>query len=250
MNINQLIFRIKNMSGMNGTLKGIISDKKIRDIIIDVALPLFNQYHGFTLNVTLDLIIQAWDESEYARMTYGRTLDVEMKIPESITSKITFYGSEIKNIKMDPIPLYLRRNPSTGLKTDMINWQVGEINRINSTPTRPLFRQPDILIIPEYARGSYRAYQNFKVHLTCTHPRNLSTISSGIARHFEELCSLVVKTYIWNNVLAVTRADIGAGQIDASTFQTFQNAEAELAEYKAILKTKAAYDQMEIIYRN
>ena len=187
MNINKLIQRIKKDIGLNGILSGVYSDTVLRDSIINVTLPKFNQYSGFNIVCTLDKILIHHEMTNTSNFTNG-TMDAEVRLPRDILHQIEFHGSQIRSMKAQPIPMYNMRPMATSVKDDLKGaWQVTELNRINRNAVRIEYRYPDILIIPNYGRGSYRMFNNYKVYINCTHPSNLSTITMGLEHWFEEL---------------------------------------------------------------
>ena len=250
MNINTLIQRIKKDIGLNGILSGVYSDTVLRDSIINVTLPKFNQYHGFNIITTLDRILRYHEMLNTANFTNG-TLDCEVRIPEDILHQIEFHGSQIRSCKVQPIPIHNMRPLSTGVKDELRGaWQVNELNRINRNAVRVEFRYPDVLIIPEYGRGSYRLFTNYKVYINCTHPKNLSTITIGLEHWFEELAKYDIMINLWNNELKMVKAEIGNTSVDAaSVLDNFSNAEGNRRELLETIQRKVAVDSIELVWQ-
>jgi hypothetical protein len=250
MNINTLIQRIKKDIGLNGILSGVYSDTVLRDSIINVTLPKFNQYHGFNIVTTLDRILRYHEMLNTANFTNG-TLDCEVRLPHDILHQIEFHGSQIRSVKVQPIPMYNMRPLSTGVKDELKGaWQVTELNRINRNAVRVEFRYPDILVIPDYGRGSYRMFNNYKVYINCTHPKNLSTITIGLEYWFEELAKYDIMINLWNNELKMVKAEIGNTSVDAaSVLDNFSNAEGNRRELLENIQRKTAVDAIELVWQ-
>ena len=250
MNINKLIQRIKKDIGLNGILSGVYSDTVLRDSIINVTLPKFNQYSGFNIITTLDRILLYRELTNTANFTNG-TLDCEVRLPDPILHQIEFHGSQIRSVKVQPIPVYNMRPLSTGVTDELKgSWQTVQLNRINGKAVRVEFRYPDILVIPEYGRGSYRRFNNYKVFINCTHPRNLSTITVGLEHWFEDLAKYDIMINLWNNELKMVKAEIGNTSVDAaSVLENFSSADGNRRELLEQIQRRASVDTIELVWQ-
>jgi len=249
MNLNKVIRRIKKDIGLVGLLNGIYSDTVIRDSILTTTLERFNLVHGFNLYSTLQRVIE-WGLGDRRNFNLqGKQL--EMRLPAVMTREVELYGASIKNIRLIPTPTFNVMPIARGIQDEFRgSWQANESLRINSRPPRALFREPDIIIVPEYGMGRYQLFNDQIVVLNCTHPPNLSTITPGLEDYFEQLAKLDLMVNLWNNELKMVNVDIGTVNINlGSILDEFQAASSNRSQLLEEIKKKAAIDKIEFIWK-
>lgn len=246
-NINSLIDRIKTSIGLNGVLKDVYDDSVIRNSILNVSLPTFNQYHGFYLTVSLQHVFSGYNfYSQQVKRSQGGW-DLEVTVPHNIMRQLEEYGSKIKDVYVVPLPVENNWVVRPSLADSMGDLYMNELIRGNKTQPHFQFRAPNTLILKDYARGAIQFVMNYKIILVCTHPATLSTISDGILPYFERLCELQLLQNMQNNELAfVNGYNVGGGDVQVD-LEKFKTANSDLREFLVELKRKSGFDNMNIV---
>lgn len=247
-NINTLIDRVKSSIGLNGILKGIYNDNVIYDIIINKALPTFNQYHGFHITISLDQVIKHQDRWKSQRiLRRGGGWDLAITLPDWLMRELRDHRTRVKDVFMRPIPIENNWIIRPSLADSMGDIYMNEMMRSNRTQPRIMFKAPNTIIFQDWGRGATQFFSNYQLYLVCDHPETLATITPGILIYFEELCELMIMNNIFHNDLALVEGyNVGGGEISIN-LDNFKNAPSDLKELKKTLLTKKAYDNMNIV---
>lgn len=258
MNINKLIDRIKKKIGLNGVLKDVYNDQVIYDSIINVSLNTLNNLHGFNLKGSLDSFIASWginltsanatfinnNPSAYGIANYN---DAVIDLPQELMERLKMLGSEVRRVFMTSAakPVYMTpyatdiREELTGINRNM-NY------RRNYVKPTVQFKAPNMIVLKNYvSSGRFYRLSGYDLHIQCTHPRNLSTISRGISEFFQNLCIYDVMINIYNNELALLNVDLGNSRVETNLEQ-FANATSARAELIEKFKERAQNDEIVI----
>lgn len=246
MDINQLISEIKADIGLLGTMAGIYDDAVIRDSILNRSLPEFNRWSSFIIDFRMDGIMNNWKEQFLAE----NGVDLIVNMPDQLINDLESLGCHIKRCYCRRIPQYPTSGYfySTGMRDDMLFYQMNEHLRINTDNPKWEFRAPRTLIAKDYGRYSYRTYVAWQISAECTHPRNLSTITPGLEASFLDLCKYDIMINMWNNELRFLNADVGSAQITADTLENFRNAEQDRKDLIERLRKKNAIDHIDFVF--
>ena len=99
MNINVLIYRLKKHIGLNGILKNVYSDYKIRDSIMS-SLIEFNRHSGFAIAYTLrDLQQKTNRNNNDDEYDVGGYKDVILSVPDELLEAVNKAGCRIKSVR-------------------------------------------------------------------------------------------------------------------------------------------------------
>lgn len=246
MNINKLIDKLKKSIGLNGTLKNVYSDTVLRDSIINSSLVTFNRFSGFNMIVNLTDIMSVFP---YEPLEGSSGRDIKIRVPEYLMDHFDRLGVEITTVnemRADRNPIYNGLFYSGGWKTDIISLQAQQFKRNNYDPPTFKFRAPDTIIVKNYQRD-FTTYDDsiFKLAIRCKHPKNLSTITTGLEEWFEELCKYDIMINIYNNDLKNLKIDIGSASVDLA-LDEFASATADRRDLLQTIRKKSAYDNIEV----
>lgn len=246
MDINNLVDQIKHEIGLVGIMAGIYDDAVIKHSIMEVSLPEFSRWSGFCIRFKLDGILNNW---QHQYLSENGT-DLVIVMPKELIDDLMSLGCEIKKAYCRRIPQYPTSGYfySTGMKDDMLFYQMNEHLRINTD--NPLFqwRAPNTLIAKDYGRYSYRTYTAWELTCEVNHSRNLSTITAGLESSFKELCKLDLMINLWNNELRFLNADIGSAQLSADVLDNFRSAEQDRRDLIERLRKKNAIDHIDFVF--
>lgn len=247
-NINTLIDRLKSQIGLNGALKGIYNDNVLYDLIINKALPIFNQYHGFHITISLDQLVKSnetWRSQRTMKTAGG--WDLAIQFPDWLMRELSDHGTRVKDAFVRPIPIENNFIIRPSLADSMSDLYMNEMMRANRTQPRFIFKSPNTLILQDWGRGAVQFFSNYQLLLLCDHPSTLATITPGILIYFERLCELVILNSIYTNDLSLVEGyNVGGGEVSIN-LENFKNAPNELQEFKKVLLSKKAYDNMNIV---
>lgn len=248
MNINTLIYRIKKHVGLNGVLKNIYSDYKIRDSIF-ASLIEFNRHSGFTIAYTLrELLFNTERIKNDTLYDVAHSKDIVIRIPEELTSDIEKAGCKIKSVRMYNMQtLYLNYQDriKRGIKDLAWDFSRQEANTWNEIASKPLFRAPNTVVLQGCSFMQDLLYDQ-ELQIICEHPKNLATITTNLEGYFEDLCKLDLMMDIYNNNLAYLKLDIGNGAIDPP-LQDFQNASSEKKQLIETIRAKGSIDNVQLL---
>lgn len=219
MNINRLIKKVRYKCGLNGILKGVVSDDELFDIIDLFTRETFSRYfkHIFVIE---NMIFNENNRSKHNKNEYI--------LPDKLINMLNQGDIEISGIRDiekvkegegilvgDNLAMLPAGHSGPGyLGNRFIGAAYHKIKQdIYRSPLEAEFKSPySIQIKKEYYEISNNVY---KVELYSSHPKNLSTIKDSYAETFEELAVLDVQSNLWNNVVEyVNQLDIGFSQID------------------------------------
>lgn len=255
MNINKLIDRIKKRIGLNGILKDVYNDKILYDSIINVSLNTLNNMHGFSLKGNLDSYVTTWgininssmikqpsDSSAYGVANYN---DAVLNIPKELKEKMKELGCELRRVYITEAS---RPNYFTTYSADIREELMGIRNnmnyRRNFTKPEVQFRYPDTILLKNYVNsGRIFRLSGYNLYIQVTHPKNLSTITRGVAEFFENLCMYDIMINIFNNELSLLNIDLGNSRVELSLEQ-FSSAASNRETLISSFKEKAAYDEI------
>lgn len=247
MNINVLIDKLKNDTGLNGYLGKVYPDTLLRDSILNNSLNTFNLYSGCHITINFANICNMWNSTPI--LVNDQFADIAYRIPDQIMDRFKELGVEIKNASIIASNRNILPNVySRGMVDDIkvFSWKYRE--SINYPKARIKFKAPHTLIAIGY--GMFNSYyspnETYNVVLECTHPKNLSTISFGLQSYFEDLCKYDILINLYNNDLRNLKVDLGSSSVDLQ-LENFQNAESDRKELLSIIKQKAATDHTEIM---
>lgn len=244
MDINVLIETLKSEIGLLGVMNNIYDDSVIKNSILNISLKEFSRWSSFIIDFPIDGIVQNF-ESRYDKF------NLEIDIPEHLLKTIHTLGSEIKKVYFSKIPNYPIGNYyfSRGMKDDILMYSAQQTVRINYEEPKFAFRAPRTIIVYNYSRfGSLRPYCAWLCKVECTHPRNLSTITSGLESLFIDLCKYDLMINMWNSELRFMNADVGSAQITADVLDNFRNAESDRKDLIDRLRKKNAIDHISFIF--
>lgn len=248
MNINALIYRLKKHIGLNGILRNVYSDYKIRDAIF-ASLIEFNRHSGFSIAYTLRELMYKTDRIRNDKdFDVGNTKDIIVRIPEDLMKAVEDAGCKIKSVRMQDMQnLYLnyQNRVKRGIKDLAWDFSRQEMNSWNEIANRPLFRAPNTIVLVGWSEMLDMVYDK-ELQIICEHPKNLATITTSLESIFEELCKLDLMIDMYNNNLAYLKLDIGNGAIDPP-LQDFQNATSEKKQLLETLRIKGSIDNIELL---
>lgn len=242
MNINVLISNLKKRIGLNGILAGIYSDDMLRDIILTDSLNTFNRFNHFTIRIAMDTLFNSWPRKP---VDSSNGMDVEVIVPDP-------FLAEMKSLKSEIIGAYISRRVvyplagviySRGIGDDLIYYQANQTARSNYDLPKALWRAPNTIVLKDWGLSSYQAPLSYLLHLKCTHPNNLSTITKGVEQMFEELCYCDILLNLYNNDLKLMSVSANGSTVDLNT-EPFASAESKREEVLEKIRKKAAIDNM------
>ena len=247
MNINVLIYRIKKAIGLNGVLKNIYSDYKIRDSIMS-SLIEFNRHSGFAIGYTLRELMQYTDRSQNDQhYAVGQYKDIVVAVPPDLMKDIEDAGCRIKSCRMyemQNVILTLNNRVKRGIKDLAWNFSKQEMYTWNESDMQIMFRAPNSIVLENCSYIIDLLYDK-EIQIICEHPKNLSTISINLESRFEELCKLDLMIDMFNNNLAFLKLDIGNGAIDPP-LQDFQNAADLKKQLLEDLRIRGSIDNIQM----
>lgn len=258
MNINQLIDRVKKKIGLNGILKDIYNDQVIYDSIINVSLNTLNNLHGFTLKGQLDSFVSSWGinltsaDAKFVNNSpsaYGvaNSNDAIMTLPKDLTERLESLGSEIRKVYITTAskPVYMTQY-AMDIREELMGINRNMNFRRNYVKPTVQFKKPNFILLKNYvSSGRFYRLSGFDLYIQCTHPKNLSTISRGIAEFFENLCIYDLMINIYNNELSLLNVDLGNSRVETQLEQ-FTNASANREALIEKFREKTAYDEITI----
>lgn len=242
MNINVLISKIKKRAGLNGILADIYDDTLLKDIIMNDSLITFNRYNSFTIRMAMDTLFNSWERKP---VDSSNGMDVEVMIPDTLLAHFKSLGCEV-------IGAYLTRRVvyplagilySRGMQDDLTYLHGNQIARANYDLPKILFKAPNTLVLKDWGLSTYAAPLAYLLHLKCTHPRNLCTITKGVEEIFEELCYVDILLNLYNNELKFMNITTGSSSVDMNV-EPFASAEGKRDEILDKIRRKASYDNM------
>lgn len=246
MNINVLIYRLKKHIGLNGILKNVYSDYKIRDSIMS-SLIEFNRHSGFAIAYTLRQLQERTNrnnnDDEY---DVGGYKDVVVSVPDDLLTAIGEAGCRIKSVRMYDMQnfvLTFNDRVRRGIRDLAWDFATQEQNTWNESDMIPLFRPPATIVLQNCSYMIDFLYDK-EIQIICEHPKNLATIGTNLESRFEELCKLDLMIDMFNNNLAYLKIDIGNGAIDPP-LQDFQNATQDKKQVLEELRTKGSIDNVQ-----
>lgn len=246
MNINVLIYRLKKHIGLNGILKNVYSDYKIRDSIMS-SLIEFNRHSGFAIAYTLRQLQERTNrnnnDDEY---DVGGYKDVVVSVPDDLLTAIGEAGCIIKSVRMYDMQnfvLTFNDRVKRGIRDLAWDFAKQEQNTWNESDMIPLFRPPATIVLQNCSYMIDFLYDK-EIQIICEHPKNLATIGTNLESRFEELCKLDLMIDMFNNNLAYLKIDIGNGAIDPP-LQDFQNATQDKKQVLEELRTKGSIDNVQ-----
>ena len=246
MNINVLIYRLKKHIGLNGILKNVYSDYKIRDSIMS-SLIEFNRHSGFAIAYTLRQLQERTNrnnnDDEY---DVGGYKDVVVSVPDDLLTAIGEAGCRIKSVRMYDMQnfvLTFTDRVKRGIRDLAWDFAKQEQNTWNESDMIPLFRPPATIVLQNCSYMIDFLYDK-EIQIICEHPKNLATIGTNLESRFEELCKLDLMIDMFNNNLAYLKIDIGNGAIDPP-LQDFQNATQDKKQVLEELRTKGSIDNVQ-----
>ncbi len=247
MNINVLIYRIKKSIGLNGVLKNIYSDYKIRDSIMS-SLIEFNRHSGFAIGYTLRELMQYTDRSQNDQhYAVGQYKDIVVAVPPDLMKSIEDAGCRIKSCRMyemQNVILTLNNRVKRGIKDLAWDFSKQEMYTWNESDMQIMFRAPNSIVLENCSYIIDLLYDK-EIQIICEHPKNLSTISINLESRFEELCKLDLMIDMFNNNLAFLKLDIGNGAIDPP-LQDFQNAADLKKQLLEDLRIRGSIDNIQM----
>lgn len=242
MNINVLISQIKKRSGLLGVLSGIYSDDLIRDIILNDSLVTWSRLNTWHLRIAMDTLFNSWPRKP---VDSSNGMDVEVIVPDNVLE-------EFKSLKCEIVGAHISRRVvyplagviySRGIGDDLIMYQANQTNRSNYDLPKALWRAPNTIVLKDWGLSSYQAPLAYMLHLKCTHPNNLSTITKGVENLFTDLCYYDVLLNLYNNDLKLMSVSANGSTVDLNT-EPFASAESKREELLETLRRKAGYDNM------
>lgn len=242
MNINVLISQLKRKIGLLGLLQGIYDDSMLRDIIINDSLVTFSRLNNWHLKMAMDTLFNSWPRKP---VDSSNGMDVEVIVPESLLE-------EFKSLNCEIVGCYISRRVvyplagviySRGIGDDLIYYQANQMNRSNWDLPKALWRAPNTIVLKDWGLSSYQAPLAYMLHLRCTHPRNLSTITKGVENLFMELCYYDILINLYNNDLKLMNISANGSTVDLNV-EPFASAESKREDLMEKLRRKAAYDNM------
>lgn len=242
MNINVLIDQLKKRIGLNGILKDIYDDNMIKDIILNDSLVTFNRFNGFTIRMSMDTLFNSWEKKP---VDQSNGLDIEVMIPDSLLAEFRSLGCEVVGAFITRRVVYPLAGivVSRGMKDDLLFYQANQMNRSNWDLPKALWRAPNTIVLKDWGLSTYAAPLAYLLHLKCTHPRNLSTITTGVQEIFTELCYADIIMNIYNNDFKLMNVQSGSDTIDLNT-EPFASAASIREEIITKIRRKASYDNM------
>lgn len=242
MNINVLISQLKKRAGLNGILSGIYDDSMIRDIILNDSLVTFSRYNTFLIRKSCDTLFNSWPRKP---VDSSNGMDVEIIIPENILEEFNSLGCKVVGCYISRRVVYPLAGViySRGIGDDLIYYQANQMNRSNWDLPKALWRAPNTIVLKDWGLSSYQAPLAYMLHLKCTHPRNLSTITQGVEEIFTELCYYDLLLNLYNNDLKLMSVSANGSTVDLNT-EPFASAESKREDLLEKIRRKAAYDNL------
>lgn len=242
MNINILIDQIKKRAGLQGILKGIYDDNMLRDIIMNDSLQTFSRINQFLIRIAMDTLFNSWPRKP---VDSSNGMDVEVIVPEPFLEEMRSLGCEITGAYISRRVVYPLAGViySRGIGDDLIYYQANQMNRSNWDLPKALWRAPNTIVLKDWGLSSYQTPLSYLLHLKCTHPRNLSTITKGIENIFTDLCYYDILLNLYNNDLKLMSVSANGSQVDLNT-EPFASAESKRDELLEKMRRKGAYDSM------
>ncbi|MGL5315696.1 MAG: DUF7484 family protein [Peptostreptococcaceae bacterium] len=255
MNINELIDRIKKRIGLNGILRDIYTDEVIYDSIINVSLNTLNNMHGFYIVADLDCYVNNWslvlqvnNMSNASSPTSKGLLswnDATLTIPKELMDKLTSLGSEVRNVMLTTSRLKTYyAGYSHNIVNDLSSLHQQQRYQANTSKPDATFKAPNSIVLKDYGRIRLK-YNGYKLRIQITHPKNLSTITRGIAQTFEDLCMYDIMVNIYNNDLALLNIDLGNSRVEVGMEQ-FTSASADRTALLEKFREKTLIDEIKI----
>ena len=242
MNINVLISQLKRKIGLLGLLQGIYDDSMLRDIIINDSLVTFSRLNNWHLKMAMDTLFNSWPRKP---VDSSNGMDVEVIVPESLLEEFKSLNCEIVGCHISRRVVYPLAGViySRGIGDDLIYYQANQMNRSNWDLPKALWRAPNTIVLKDWGLSSYQAPLAYMLHLRCTHPRNLSTITKGVENLFMELCYYDILINLYNNDLKLMSISANGSTVDLNV-EPFASAESKREDLMEKLRRKAAYDNM------
>lgn len=242
MNINVLISNLKKRIGLNGILRDIYSDDMLRDIILTDSLVTWSRLNNWHLRIAMDTLFNSWPRKP---VDSSNGMDVEVIVPDNVISEFNSLGCEIVGAYISRRVVYPLAGMiySRGIGDDLINYHANQINRSNWDLPKALWRSPNTIVLKDWGLSSYQAPLSYLLHLKCTHPRNLSTITKGLENLFEELCYCDIILNLYNNDLKLMSVSANGSTVDLNT-EPFASADSKREAVMEKLRKKAAVDNM------
>lgn len=242
MNINVLIDKIKKRAGLNGILAGIYDDTLLKDIIMNDSLITFSRHNQFLIRASMDTLFNSWPRKP---VDTSNGMDVEVMIPDTVLEEFKSLGCEVVGAYVTRRVVYPLAGMyySRGMKDDLISYQANQLNRSNWEMPKAFWRAPNTIVLKDWGLTTYAAPLCYLLHLKCTHPRNLSTITKGVEEIFEELCYYDILLNMYNNELKMMNVQSGSAQVDLNV-EPFASAESKREEVLEKIRRKAGYDNM------
>ena len=186
MNINVLIYRLKKHIGLNGILKNVYSDYKIRDSIMS-SLIEFNRHSGFAIAYTLRQLQERTNrnnnDDEY---DVGGYKDVVVSVPDDLLTAIGEAGCRIKSVRMYDMQnfvLTFNDRVKRGIRDLAWDFAKQEQNTWNESDMIPLFRPPATIVLQNCSYMIDFLYDK-EIQIICEHPKNLATIGTNLEEIF------------------------------------------------------------------
>lgn len=245
MNINTLIYRMKKSIGLNGILKGVYSDYKIKDSIKS-SLMEYNRHSGFSIAYTLrELLSNTPRVKNDQHYDAGNYKDLVVVLPDELVEAIERTGCRVKSVRMyemQNVILAFNDRIRRGIKDLAWDFSKQEMNTWNESDMTPMFRPPATVVLQNCSYMLDLLYDK-ELTIICEHPKNLATITTNLESRFEELCKLDLMIDMFNNNLAYLKIDIGNGAIDPP-LQDFQNATENKRTLLEELRVRGSIDNI------